>query len=120
MKVKVSEASGPVLDWMVVKVVGKSYVKDGTDYAPDGRIYQRGTAQPTGPHYSSDWSLAGPILDNHIFRLEDGDSIEDWPERWLAEGGQSIQYGSTALVAICRCYVAFKLSDEVEVPDELA
>jgi hypothetical protein len=36
-------------------------------------------------------------------------------ENWDA----NVQYGPTPLIAAMRCYVASKLGDEVEVPDEL-
>lgn len=123
MKIKVSTASGPVLDWMVAKLVGKSYVKGDTDYAPDGRIYQRGTAQPTGPHYSTDWAQGGPIIERERICLEERKKMSVWLAylRDVTTGeSKVITYGPTPLIAACRCFVASKLGDEVEVPDELA
>ena len=40
-----------------------------------------------------DWAQGGPIISNHIFSLEDGDTVEEWPDRWLAEGGGALEYG---------------------------
>lgn len=122
MKVKVSEASGPVLDWMVAKLVGKSYVKGDTDYAPDGRIYQRGTAQPTGPHYSTDWAQGGPIIEREgicFASIRKGRKIAGWRAAYRKDGVFGFD-SSTTLIAACRCFVASKLGEEVEVPDELA
>ena len=117
MKIKVSTASGPVLDRMVAKLVGKSYVKGDTDYAPDGRIYQRGTAQPTGPHYSTDWAQGGPIIERERYTTNYLYSIEKW-EAYHQSAGRA-HYGPTPLIAAMRCYCCSKLGDEVEVPDEL-
>ena len=122
MKVKVSTASGPVLDRMVAKLVGKSYVKGDTDYAPDGRIYQRGTAQPTGPHYSTDWAQGGPIIEREgicFASIRKGRKIAGWRAAYRKDGVFGFD-SSTALLAACRCFVASKLGEEVEVPDELA
>lgn len=97
MKVRVSEASGPVLDWMV------------------GMTGEYGCG-----FFSTDWSAGGPIIEHHIFRLSDYDDPED-PGRWRAEGADGAeQYGPTALIAAMRAYVCSKLGEEVEVPDELA
>jgi len=35
------------------------------------------------------------------------------------EPGHAIQYGSTYLIAAMRCFVALKLGDEIDIPDEL-
>ncbi len=73
--------------------------------------------------FSSDWAQGGPIIDregtfrilgpkvkgtaDYVARMPDG--INDWHE----------QYGRTALVAAMRCFVASRLGDEVEIPEEM-
>ncbi len=44
-----------------------------------------------------------------------------YEDEWEAmiKGGFFTSYGSTPLIAAMRCYVASKLGEEVEVPDEL-
>jgi hypothetical protein len=66
--------------------------------------------------YSTDWAQGGPIIDREFIGLQ----------RWNAEfewaadiGGDFDQYGETPLIAAMRCYVASKLGDEVELPEEL-
>jgi hypothetical protein len=73
--------------------------------------------------YSTDWSQGGPIIER------EGIATKKWLGAWQAEVeflpdddthyryGKS--YGPTPLIAAMRCYVASKLGDEVEVPEEL-
>ena len=117
MKVKVSEASGIVLDWLVAtaeKPVGgyKAWVQVNLD---------RGLV-PAGVH-ADDWLTGGPIIERERI------SIDLFRDGWYAvRGAQEDHYyrdtpqaaGPTALVAAMRCYVASRLGEEVEVPDELA
>lgn len=109
MRIKVSEATGPVLDWMVAKCEGasddmlESYV-DGLREAGDG-------------DYSTDWSQGGPIIERENMTIE-GRNCE---QGWAAHIGMNYeQEGPTPLIAAMRCYVVSKLEEEVEVPDELA
>lgn len=115
MKRKVSEATGPTLDWMVE-------LAKGTHWSANG-YFIFGNPRRIDPNpewqYSSNWAQGGPIIENHIFMLEDGDGIEEWTERWAAESGGYRMFGPTALIAAMRAYVASKLGDEVEVPEEL-
>lgn len=91
-----------MLDWMVATADGYdlSLVPDGS-YSP-----------------STDWAQGGPIID-----LEDISVMrvyKDWPHPWCAELGEKhFVNAPTPLIAAMRCYVASKLGDEVEVPDEL-
>jgi hypothetical protein len=65
MKVKVKDISGAVLNRLVHKAIDAEPLKEGC----------------TAPPYSSDWCFGGPIIERHIFRLEDGDGVEDWPRK---------------------------------------
>jgi len=115
MKVKVSEASGIMLDWLVGKALG--------EYRP-----------VTVPSYSTDWSQGGPIIDREkiatqpyriIGTTESGKEIDEfdgWQALTLSKrywmSGAKTHFGPTPLIAAMRCYVTSKLGDEVEVPDE--
>ena len=108
-KVNVNEASGPVLDWMVAKCeeanVGEGYytgivLRDGeVKYAP-----------------STDWAQGGPVIEREGITLRCG--LHGWDAE--LEEFDAISHGPTALIAAMRCYVASKLGEGVEVPDELA
>ena len=73
---------------------------------------------------STDWAQGGPILEGAnitIIRVED----ERIPQ-WFAKSGPTFmvdgdggKYGQTPLVAAMRCFVASKLGDEIEIPEEL-
>lgn len=148
MKVKVSEASGAVLDWMVAKC-------EGIDTRNNARVWflpfeaesddllqficmaddekhareQCENAYPhctidsvehIGPHnYSSDWAQGGPLIEREKIRLD----YDDETESWLADNYNAVVAwcgcGPTPLIAAMRCYVTSKLGDEVEIPPEL-
>ena len=72
------------------------------------------------PSYSTDWAQGGPIIEREkiaaVYRIG---------RYWLAythenyQGRQADACGPTPLIAAMRCYVASKLGDEVEIPEEL-
>jgi len=109
MKIKTSDLIAPALDWAVSAARGDS------DIHP----------------YSTDWGDGGPIIEREgIFpSLTDIERHDDFsvtfsrnfqartPAQYLdhCEGS----YGPTPLIAAMRCFVASKLGDEVDVPEEL-
>jgi hypothetical protein len=62
----------------------------------------------------TDWAQGGPIIEREKMTLE-------WTgEDWMAYIRHDEEYfGPTPLIAAMRCYVASKLGDQVEVPNEL-
>lgn len=122
-KIKVSEATGPVLDWLVAKALGLGYHND-EKYGP---MYFRPQIHPGVVHwdskplpYSTDWAQGGPIFDEHrISRIEKHDG---WWRAFIYDVNDDAQHlvlGSTSLIAAARCLVLSQLGDEVEVPEEL-
>jgi hypothetical protein len=120
MKVKTSELKGLKLDWAVaLSEVGADFIGEIDD-----------------PHfYSTDWALAGPIIEREsIFVLREQSGFKG-RRLWAATSGankavglnedsiklyrDAFYFGPTPLIAAMRCYVASKLGDEVEVPEEL-
>ena len=82
----------------------------------------------SGDRYSpsTDWAQGGPILGRELtsVNLVSEENEQKWSARkakYLPEEGAKVleQCGPTPLIAICRCYVASKLGDEVDVPEEL-
>ena len=96
---KTSELQGAALDWAVEKANGGDHT-----YNPRG--------------YSMDWAFGGPIIEREGINLTVGLSIYDW---WAVDdgGAGSKANGPTPLIAAMRCYVASKLGNEVEIPEEL-
>jgi len=97
---KTSELQGFALDWAVAKCED-AWVRDGED--------------DDCPEYSTSWAQGGPIIEREKITLE-------WTgEGWNAYIRHDDEYpdGPTPLIAAMRCYVASKLGDEVEIPEEL-
>lgn len=100
---KTSELSGAALDWAVAKC---EQVINGDDLDV-GFILERGYTP------STDWAQGGAIIEREGISLYlYGDS------EWNAHAGGKEYCATTPLVAAMRCYVASKLGDEVEIPDE--
>jgi hypothetical protein len=101
---KTSELTGAALDWAVAKCEG---VINGDDLDV-GFILERGYIP------STDWAQGGAIIERECISLFNcyGDS------EWSANTEGYEYHATTPLEAAMRCYVASKLGDEVEVPDE--
>ena len=119
MKIKTSGLQGVALDWAVAKCLGHEVVENYVSYI---RIYltdpkQAGYALTFCP--STDWAHGGPIIEREGIQLRCG--LGGWVALPYdsAFSEEAYQEGDTPLVAAMRCYVASKLGDEVEVPDEL-
>jgi hypothetical protein len=123
MLVKVAALAGQALDWAVAKC--KGWITYPTDSVEQGDWYHTDAASaPLGYAHnrvyrkdfspSSNWAQGGPLIDLA------GIAVSFGPQ-WTAVHNQRLGTvtGHTPLIAICRCYVASQLGDEVEVPDEI-
>lgn len=113
---KTSELIGHALDWAVAKCEGAP--KEWRDNGPffwDGVACIREFGHDIRFTPSTNWSQGGPIIERE--RL----IIEPWGvSQWAASVGRmNLSYGPTPLIAAMRCYVASKLGDEVDIPNEL-
>ena len=113
MKIKTSELTGAALDWAVAKCEGHK-VNVGfrnLTYTPKGKR----TLYAYTP--STNWTQGGPIIE----REKIASNYSAKRDCWFAESydEKHVEAGPTPLIAAMRCYVASKLGDEVEVPDEL-
>ena len=119
MKVKVSEASGPVLDWLVCEATGLLNA-----YPTTRKWFMKQWSGNSSKflHPSSDWAQGGPIIEREgicFASIRKGRKIAGWRAAYRKDGVFGFD-SSTTLIAACRCFVASKLGEEVEVPDELA
>jgi hypothetical protein len=114
MKLKTSELTGVALDWAVAKCEGVNAEAFRLYYEPTESTDFDSHGYPEF-HYSTIWAQGGPIIERDRIELRgDGD------EGWIASDNLNPeQYGPTPLVAAMRCYVASRLGDEVDVPDDL-
>jgi hypothetical protein len=107
MNTLTQELTGAALDWAVAKA-------EGITCAPyRGKVVDQ-WGNPLVFH--EDWSLAGPIIER------EGMQIQTFMDKWLASIPRPFvqQDGPTPLIAAMRCYVASKLGDTVDIPEELA
>ena len=125
-KVKVSELEGAALDWAVAKCEGfRCHIFHGDlvqiMVEPNSR-----SSYYFNP--SENWSEGGPIIEREKITLSYRDRLMPTGNQgcvayYLSElfedNGGFHSIGSTPLIAAMRCYVASKLSDEIEVPEEL-
>lgn len=132
MKIKTNELIDPALDWAVAKCEENSEFrlelrnKGYPNLKPFMRDISRSSAGGGWwPSYSTDWSQGGPIIEREEISIKHTipamkDSVWQAHPSMSAKGaGGKPSSGPTALVAAMRCYVASKLGDEVEIPEEL-
>ena len=131
MKIKTNELVGTALDLAVAKckypklIWGSSI---GIHHASHQIVIPHLPEPKCYWSPSTDWAQGGPIIERKGISIdpyyEDSKQI---PNAWSAYSGWDnvelealyVQAGPTPLIAAMRCYVASKLGDEVEIPDEL-
>ena len=125
--IRTSDLIGPALDWAVAKCEGNDYIFTVVGCGEFGRdsVTRHKRA------YSSDWSLAGPIIererivyyfhDNH--RANDDDEVHARYSRARHKPGggtwDAHKCGPTLLIAAMRAFCASKLGDVIDIPEEL-
>jgi hypothetical protein len=115
---KTTELQGAALDWAVAKaegvdgyIVNESFMTRWTDdECEDGVDY----------HYSTNWEQGGPIIEREKIGLKYTGAAMEFVA-WVNGELSTVHdhYGPTPLIAAMRCYVASKLGDEIELPEEL-
>ena len=65
------------------------------------------------------WAQGGPIIERERIDLNYDPGEKMWTAHWFGEAEYTVYWGLTPLIAAMRCFVASKLGDEVDVPDEL-
>lgn len=109
--VKTSELQGAALDWVVAKCEEPELAVDL--FKQEWERYDYAA--------SIDWAQGGPIIERECICLARLDpKTEDDTNFWVAHiDGIYCRYGLTALIAAMRCYVASKLGDTIEIPEEI-
>ena len=116
---KTAELTGAALDWAVAKCEGLEI------YFDDGFVCLVGQPFDTAWRCwnpSTDWAQGGPIIERE--RISITPDVGCWNAHYHdnlfeEDGSDCFQIGTTPLIAAMRCYVASKLGDEVELPEEL-
>ena len=135
---RTNELTGAALDWAVAKCEGHEWrcpwvlVNDG--YAA-WRSYELAWGCWHGSP-STNWAQGGPIIEREHIALrptftEGGyrtsESMDAVHAKIELPNGAKVydheksvwEYGPTPLISAMRCYVASKLGDEIEIPNEL-
>ena len=102
MKIKTQDLTGPALDLAVARAL----------YDYDYKL------QLLFFNPSTDWAQGGPIIEREgilFARTNDGEMYRAWIVRRNASA-----IGPAHLIAAMRCYVASRLGDEVDIPEDLA
>lgn len=112
---KVSELQGAALDWAVAKCEEHDTL---ITYAPMQVLYEpKGKRSWYVYRPSTNWAQGGPIIEREVICVGSGMDAPTW---YANKGlGNYHQFGPTPLVAAMRCYVASKLGDQIELPEEL-
>jgi len=106
---KTAELTGAALDWAVAKCEGLTQY-----YEPDEQCAFDDEGAAYEP--SANWAQGGPIIEQEGICL-----VLNQHRTWDAhkDNVNFFETGTTPLIAAMRCYVASKLGDEVEIPEEL-
>ena len=114
------DLTGPALDWAVAKA---QQLVEGGPYDDfcirRGKLYLWCNGALRDEVYSPtiNWLFGGPLIEGEGIHLYVDESKLEWVSScW---GHQSAYHGTTPLIAAMRCFVASKLGDEVEIPEEL-
>ena len=135
MKLKVSELSEIQLNWAVLTLEG--YVVRVLSNS-NGRVFLNTIAQDDvldtnfGPNFAINWKDGGPIIAREIWKIfknvggtytaQIKHRIHYYSPTYDADVGTDAyvtQSGDTMLEAAMRCYVSYKLGDEVDIPEAL-
>jgi Protein of unknown function (DUF2591) len=121
---KTSELTGDALDWAVAKCEGHEWrcpwILEKHGYSA-WRSYELGWGCWHGSP-STDWAQGGPIIEREEIDLDCDEFYSDnrkWMASMVMHGNGFSATGLTPLIASMRCYVASKLGDEIDVPNEL-
>ncbi len=139
MKIKTSDATPVQLNWMVAMAEGdkvyrprlgrpynwdkEAYLKDGSDDRWVVRVQNPKVGHFVDWTYnpSGDWMQGGPIIEREVISLIHP-KYDCWTahcyDKTLDDESYTLD-GPTPLIAAMRCYVASKLGDEIEIPEEL-
>lgn len=132
MKIKTDELIGTQLDWAVATCEGYSRLRENPHEFNSKLIMNDLRGEAVWFYqlkFSSDWGLAGPIIEREKIEIVRGNDLifpkgnekgELYEKLWLASYHSGRKFhGTTPLVAAMRAYVASRIGDEIDIPEEL-
>ena len=105
---KTKELIGDALDWAVATAMK----------CPPPYFNDKGRAAP----FSTNWAQGGPIIERETIELTHAQRFAKrgiWGAFIKINTKNFLYHAPTPLIAAMRCFVASKLGDEVEIPEEL-
>ena len=123
MKVKVSELQGAALDWAVAMAEGWTATIEQDAKGEYLWLWKEPRGMNPKHYHPTQWSIGGPIIEREWIELTL--NTDPGGGEWVAQiaddvpDGYHSASGPTPLIAAMRCYVTFKLGDEIEVPKEI-
>ena len=126
MKTRTSDLTGAALDWAVLEAMKPDLEHPEragiTTFGPlfgSGYKYPRWGGRKYNP--STNWSLGGPIIERENLSVMPaaGEGWRSYKTHRVDWAQQCYADGPTPLVAAMRCFVASRLGDEVDIPEEL-
>lgn len=113
--IKVSEAQDQVLDWLVAQAEGNVRLQYDSR---EGLVISNVIGWiPYRPSLA--WQQGGPIIERERIDVDYDPGEKMWIGHWFGSVEHAVAYGPTPLIAAMRCYVASKLGETAEVPEEL-
>lgn len=125
---KTSELTGLALRWAVAKAEELDVCIPAYADTPwlqircDGNVFMC-------PNWEENWTHGGPIIERELISvwlaMDDIFKKDTWAASYSFMDGDRVcepeqeYWGPTPLIAAMRCYVASKLGEEVEIPEEL-
>lgn len=130
MKTKTSDLTLLALDWAVAECEGMDIEirPAGACGRPLYVLAAEAGRTPWTWTPTTSWHQAGPIIEREGIAVDvvrAGWTIDSWVAALVHEDkefdgvARAEEYGPTPLIAAMRCYVASKLGDEVDIPEEL-
>lgn len=127
MLMKVSDLTGAALDYAVAVAEGATNLRENPHKFNKHLILtlNEHLVFVKNLRYSTDWGQGGPIIEREEIGIKrkapcfQGWEWEASPSITAKGAGGHYGYGPTPLTAAMRCYVASKLGDTVEIPDEI-
>ena len=116
---KVVDAIGAQLDWMVAKCEGLKCDVPAYADRPWVRVTDPCGLQYVCPEYSTNWAQGGPIIERERISIRQWTNVPIVHAYMPHDDAPWALDGTSPLVAAMRCYCSFKLGDEVDVPEEL-
>ena len=111
MKIKVSDLEGAQLDYWVAQALGER-----VELREDGRCCLEGVNAAYDP--STDWCLAGPIIQQNIISLTYSVPLSKWYASLAAPSHCFCSaVGETPLIAAMRMFVILKWGSEFELEE---